>query len=130
MTALNDRYGAENRSAEELLAETLKYQKKAYRRAGITAIAHFLLIITLLALLAAAALFAPRVISLVNHAEESLSAVDALIEEFDGLVSDNTDALTDAIRKLDSIDFDRLNKAIGNLSDAVKPLARFARQFQ
>ena len=127
---MNDRYAAEDRHAEELLAESLKYQKKAYRRAGITAFAHFLLIVTLLALLTAAALFAPRVISLVNHAEEALSAMDALIEEFDGLVSDNTDTLTDAIRKLDGIDFDRLNEAIGNLSDAVEPLGRFARQFQ
>ena len=36
---MNNGNTAGGRSAEDLLAETLKYQKKAYRRAGITAFA-------------------------------------------------------------------------------------------
>jgi len=130
------------RSAEDLLAETLKYQKRISRRTALAAVAHVLLILTLLALLAAAALLLPRIFGIVGQVEDALENVQSLTEtaedavrdveetvgEAGTLVKDSGSDLAEAIRKLNSIDIDSLNDAIGSLRDAADALGRIGRQ--
>ena len=139
---MNNGNTAGGRSAEDLLAETLKYQKKAYRRAGITAFAHFLLIITLLAVLAAGVLLLPRVFGIIGQAEDALNNVQSLtrtaeeavkqageaMDAVGSLAENNAEDLAEAIDKLNGIDFARLNEAIRNLHDVVEPLGNFVRK--
>ena len=116
---MNNGYTASGRSAEELLAELLKVQKKTYRRAGITAFAHILLIVTLLAVLAAGVLLAPRILGIVDQAETALDSVQTLVDSAEeavgavgSLANDNAQDLAEAVDKLNGIDFDGLNEAI------------------
>ena len=132
---MNNGYTAGGRSAEELLTELLKVQKKTYRRAGITAFAHILLIVTLLAVLAAGVLLAPRILGIVDQAETALDSVQTLIDSAEeavgavgSLANDNAQDLAEAVDKLNGIDFDGLNEAIRNLRDATDRIAGIGRQ--
>ena len=132
---MNNGYKAAGRSEEELLSEVLRYQKKTYRRAGITAFAHILLIVTLLAVLAAGVLLAPRILGIVEQAETALNSVQALTESAQeavgavgSLAGDNAQDLAEAVDKLNGIDFDGLNEAIRNLHDVTDRLAGIGRQ--
>lgn len=130
------------RSEEELLAEILKYQKKTYRRAGVTAFAHLLLIVTLLAVLAAGVLLLPRVLGIVDQAEDALNSVQSLtgtaeeavreagdaMNAVGSLAEDNAQNLAEAVEKLNGIDFAGLNDAIRNLHDAADRIANLGRQ--
>ena len=65
---------------------------------------------------------------LAERAEGSLDDVDTMIENVNGLVADNTGALQETLEKLTSIDFEKFNKSIEDLSEVIGPLARlFAR---
>ena len=139
---MNNANMAGERSTEELLAEILKYQKKQSRRAGVTAFAHFLLIVTLLAVLAAGILLLPRVLAIVGQAEDVLNSVQTLtrtaeeavreagdaMSSIGSLAEDNAQNLAEAVEKLNGIDFNGLNDAIRDLHDAVKPLGELGRQ--
>lgn len=46
------------------------------------------------------------------------------------MLGDNSDALTDAVKKMSNIDFEGLNKAIQDLQDAVGPFATFMNKFK
>lgn len=131
----------ENRTEDrELLAELLRYEKKEVRHARISSFASIVLAAVLVV---AVAVTVPRAVETVRHAEETLSQVDAFLEETDGLVEEvhtlventnavivnNTDAVTEAVTKLNGVDFDSLNQAIQDLADAVAPLARVGRIF-
>ena len=52
-----------------------------------------------------------------------------MVENVDALVVSSQDGVEQAMSKLNSIDFDALNKAIAHLSDVVEPLARFFNVF-
>lgn len=63
-----------------------------------------------------------------ERAEDSLNEVDAMIENVNGLVADNTGALQETLQKLSTIDFEKFNQSIEELSEVIGPLARlFAR---
>ena len=118
----------QEKSQEELLRELLAYQKKEVRHSRIVTAANILL---------AAAIALPRFVALTGHVEQSLSRVDALvqdaqalIEDTDALVADNSQAVTETVQKLNEIDLEQLNKAIEDLNDVVEPLANFFRRFQ
>ncbi len=62
--------------------------------------------------------------------------VDGLVNDVEGLVSivgelatSAQDSLKETMSKLDSINFDALNKAIEDLADVVEPLAKFFNVF-
>lgn len=61
-----------------------------------------------------------------------LAAVDfgGLIEGVNNLVQTGQDGLTDTVEKLETIDFDSLNKTIKDLADVVEPLAKFFKSFR
>jgi hypothetical protein len=140
------------RTQEDLLAELLSYQKKEVRHARITTICGIVFAAVLLV-----ALFSimPKVLAVINHVQESLTQVDELVADASTLIQDstdqinalvgdatilidnantmildNTDAVSETVRKLNAVDFERLNKAIQDLDDAIQPLASFANLFK
>lgn len=66
---------------------------------------------------------AENVGSLTADANEAVSDVDSLVK-------DNTRAVTEAIEKLNNLDFKRLNDAINDLADVVEPLANLTNVFR
>ena len=122
-------------------------QRKTLRQTRITALAFLtLLIVTVLAL----AYALPKIMALASHADEVLTTtaelaaavgdfveetrpmiedVSALVANANDLVLDNTEAVSDAVTKLNDIDIERLNEAIDGLATAVQPLARLGELF-
>ena len=127
-------------TTEELLSQILVQQRREARATRVAAFAVFVLVIALLAVLA---VFVPRAVALFDHAQASLSQVDALLAEAEPLIgsigamaenansmlADHTEGVSEAVEKLNSIDIAALNDAIHGLSEAVGPLAQLARLF-
>ncbi len=139
---------------EELLLEILNHQKKSSR---ITRIAAFAVIFIVALFAISLVIITPKIVGFIDHAKQSLAEVDVLIAESDTVISEinditsevdvlvdqantlfensnamveeNTDAITEAVQKLNSVDFDTLNKAIKDLSEVVEPLANFFGKF-
>ena len=63
------------------------------------------------------------------HMGSSLDGMDTLTENANKMVTDNTDAVAEALAKLGGIDFETLNQAIRDLADVVEPLARLTNFF-
>lgn len=61
-----------------------------------------------------------------------LAAVDfgSLIDGVNTLVQTGQDGLTGTVEKLETIDFDSLNKTIKDLAEVVEPLAKFFKSFR
>lgn len=151
----------------ELLEEILRQQKKEVRHSRI--VSCFCLVLVA-ALLTVGIIVAPRIIRIANKAETSidtfdtfmsesqqtLSKVNSFVNGANDLLADNTQALSEAIEKLNSvdyaalgetlqqtgttlrqtgeklqsIDFETLNNAIRELESVVKPLSDFFSVFQ
>ena len=47
-----------------------------------------------------------------------------MTENVNGVVTDNTQAVSDALEEINSIDIEQLNQAINDLSSVVRPLAQ------
>lgn len=58
------------------------------------------------------------------QAQTSLTNIDTMVANVNGIVTDNTDYVNDAMRDLNSIDFEGLNQAISDLESVVEPLAK------
>lgn len=60
-----------------------------------------------------------------------LAALDlgSMVEDVDALVVTGEESLKQTMEKLNAIDFETLNQAIGDLADVVKPLADFFHLF-
>ena len=63
---------------------------------------------------------------------EQLAGMDLgeMVRNVDELVTTSQAGVEETMAKLNSIDFDELNRAIGNLSDVVEPLAKFFNVFR
>ena len=131
----------------EQIEKLIALQRQTLRQTRLAALAFFaLLAVTVLAL----AYALPKVLSLASHADEMLTTTAELaaavgdfveetrpmIEEVSDLASnanavilDNTEAVAEAVGKLNDIDIERLNDAIDGLASAVQPLARFGELF-
>lgn len=137
----------ENTSSEGIAQELLKTAKKQlfYARlstcfVGVMAVA---VVISLLAVV-------PRVNHLLGNANALLGEVNDRLEvldetiasvktmsdsitsvgdQLDTFIEDNSTALQGVVKKMDSIDFEGLNKSIKNLGDVVEPLAKFFKVF-
>ncbi len=138
----------ETKTTEGMLSEILRCQKKRlwYMRITCIVVVIFLAILT-------ATLFriVPRVSELMDQMQTELKKIDRLIDEditegisninelveetdkmmenVNGVLDENTDAVTDTVKKLNEIDFDSLNEAIKSLNDVVKPLSDFFKGF-
>ena len=67
--------------------------------------------------------------SIVGNVENLVGDVEGLVGNVDALAASAQDSLKETMGKLDSINFEALNKAIENLSDVVEPLAKFFNVF-
>ena len=137
----------EEKTAAAQLEKMIELQRKTLRQSRITALAFLaLLAVTVIAL----AYALPKLLSLASHADEVLTTttelaaavgtfvedtrpmledVSSLVANANGLIVDNTEAVAGAVEKLNGIDIDRLNEAIGGLATAVQPLARLGEMF-
>ena len=63
---------------------------------------------------------------------EQLAGMDLgeMVRNVDDLVVTSQAGVEETMAKLNSIDFDELNRAIGNLSDVVEPMAKFFNVFR
>lgn len=61
----------------------------------------------------------------ITQAQTTLEGIDSMTESVNGVVTDNTDAVTEALEEINSIDIETLNQAISDLSAVVRPLANF-----
>ena len=114
--------------------EQADYAKRAWIMSLISTIA--VLIVTLFILLYGAFLM-PKVNSLLNEAQISLTNVsgitdklskvdfEGLIDDVGGLVITTEKDLGITMKKIDEIDFKGLNRSIGDLGDVIEPLANF-----
>ena len=69
------------------------------------------------------------VIELAGQAETSLEGIDKVVENANTILTENASGMNEAIENFNKVDFESLNQAINDLSDAVAPLADFARAF-
>ena len=115
------------------------YAKKQYRMSLISAGANVMvlglvvfLILTLLPKINSTFENLNAVMENVETITEELSAVDieGMVDNIDGLVAGSSESLSQAMKKINAIDIEKLNDAIRNLNDAVEPMARFANMFK
>ncbi len=137
----------ENISSEEIAQELLKTAKKQlfYTRLstcfiGVMATA---VVISLLAVIPKANHLLGNANALLGEANDRLEVLDETIasvktmsdsitsvgDQLDTFIEDNSTALQGVVEKMDSIDFEGLNKSIKNLGDVVEPLAKFFKVF-
>ena len=67
------------------------------------------------------------VLTNLTEVTDQLAGMDlgTMVENVDELVVTSRDGVEQAVEQLNSIDFEALNQAIGDLSDVVKPMADF-----
>ena len=66
---------------------------------------------------------------LLENVDGLLTNVDSLVSDVDTLVGTTQNGLEDTLEKIEKVDFDKLNKAIGDLAAVVEPLAKFFNSF-
>ena len=64
-----------------------------------------------------------------SSAQESMDGINEIVGEANTIMNDNAAGMQQALENFNSVDFETLNKAINNLSDAVEPLANLANMF-
>lgn len=74
---------------------------------------------------------AQNVMTDLGMAAEELSKADfsGMVNQVDTLVKNSQSAVTEAVKKMDTIDIDALNKAIKDLAAIVEPLAKVSKFF-
>lgn len=100
-----------------------------------------LLAALLVAVCLLAVLLVPKTLRMLAQMEQALTTVNELsttasetlvtagnaLETADSLVSENAENISVAMEKFNSVDFDALNRAIGELADVIEPIAKIAR---
>ncbi len=76
---------------------------------------------------------ASETITLADTAIESITEMSASItemgENMDTFISENAESVSQVMKKMEEVDFERLNKAIKDLGDVIEPLAKFFNLF-
>lgn len=126
---------------EKIMEQLLADSKKRTLFARITALAA----VGIFLLVAAAFLVAaPRAIHTLENVDEVLASAEEAVTQISEMsanitttstnintfISDNSQALTDAVTNMNSIDFDTLNQAISDLQTAVEPFANLMGRFK
>lgn len=137
----------EVKSSEELSQELLKTAKKQlfYARISTCFVGLMAVSITISLLIVI-----PKVNYLLSNANSLLGEVNGRMEildetiasiktmsdsitsvgdQLDTFIDENSTALQGVVKKMESIDFDGLNRSIKNLGDVVEPLAKFFKVF-
>ncbi|SKB50369.1 hypothetical protein SAMN06296386_101304 [Lachnospiraceae bacterium] len=131
----------------DTLKELLEWEKKEAKYAKMTSRLLFALV---LIFLVSAIIIVPKAVTVLENtnravvtAQDSLEKIDEQLdgikvmtdsitqtsENMNTMVEDNAEELTEAVKKMQSIDFEGLNTAIKDLQDAVKPMAKMMRAF-
>ncbi len=137
-----------SQSTEELLRQILEADIKEVKYAKRAA---FFMMGIFLIFLVAAIIIVPKVVSTLSsantaimaandtlaQANEALSGINTMTgsitgtsDKMNSMLVDNSEALTDAVDKMNNIDFEGLNQAIQDLQDAVGPFAGFMNKFK
>lgn len=139
----------------ELLKNLLERQNKQLRYSRIMGIALTVMVVILLVV---CLILVPEVVNtlgkvnnLIDQADATIAEVDTQLANLDttfdslnemsgeittaadginGLVDDNAEVLTEAMGKLNAIDFDGLNQSISDLQSVVEPMANFMNKFR
>lgn len=125
----------ENMTDTELLIEIAKGQRKEAKSGRISAIATVALAIAFVITLS---VFLPVAVNTLNKvnatlaeaenvavaAQKSLDEIDGMVQNFNGVIVDNTDSVNTALSKVSEIDVNSLNRSIQELADILDPLAR------
>ena len=147
--------GDKQEDLEELLRQILEADKKEVRYAKLAALFSFGLFVILLIV---AAILVPKVVSTlatvnstiitagqtienangtieqangaIEGINEMTSSITGTSENMNTMLTDNSQSLTDAVEKMNNIDFEGLNKAIQDLQDAVGPFANLMKKFK
>ena len=112
----------------DLLVELVKLEKKTSKRTGIVA---FSMVVIAAVVLASAVLIVPKVVTTLTAAEttlehatnlmgevnNSLDGMNKMISNVDTVLTDNTEAMSEAIKKISDIDIEGLNDSIKKLND-------------
>lgn len=135
-------------SVEDLLRQILDADKKEVKYAKRAA---FFMMCIFVIFLVAAIIIVPKVVETLanvnttvitagktlesaNAAIDNINTMSASITEtsdnMNTMLTDNSKSLTDAVAKMNDIDFEGLNKAIQDLQDAVGPFATFMNKFK
>lgn len=104
-----------------MLREIVDMQRRSLRHARIATVVSLLMAGAMLFILVTTV---PRMNRAIDSAEQSIEQVNTFVTSADRFVNENTGSIAHALERLDEIDLQKLNEAIGNLSDAVEPLAR------
>lgn len=112
--------------SRDLMRELIDLQRRSLLHTRIAAAVTVLMACVLLVTLA---VVLPRVNAAVDSVEESVEEVTVFVRNANRFVTENTDALSDALEMLDRVDLDKFNEAVGNLADAAAPLARLYQFF-
>lgn len=143
---------SENRDNADLSVELLRkiadHSRKQLMYARITTVITFLMTAVIVVCMV---VLVPPVIGTVNQANEVMAQASVTIEladqaiesvtqmsesitnmsnNMDILISDNAETVSQAMKKMESIDFEGLNKAIKDLGDVVEPFAKFFNKFK
>lgn len=135
-------------SMEDLLRQILEADKKEVKYARRAA---FFMTGIFVIFLVAAIIIVPKVIATLSYvnstaiaandtltqANEAIAGINTMTSSITGtsdnmnsMLTDNSQALTDAVEKMNGIDFAGLNQAIQDLQDAVGPFASFMNKFK
>ena len=129
------------------LKELLEWEKKEAKYAKRTS----MLLAALVGIfLVSAIIIVPKAVTVLENTNEAVVTAQSSLEKVDEqldsikvmtdsitktsnnmntMVEDNAEQLTEAVKKMQSIDFEGLNTAIKDLEDAVKPMAKMMRAF-
>lgn len=131
---------AHNKDMAIVEKRQLKYQKLAFAMSFIT----MLMVAAIMVVIVGAVLYVkPMITDIYDSTMKSLDNLETLtddlnmqmkeadlegtVKNINSLTVQATDDLSNAMDRLNSIDFETLNKAINNLNDTVEPLARLFR---
>ena len=111
-----------------------RYAKKQYFMSQITALCS---VIVLVVVLCTAAFLIPRVSRVFDDMETVMSNVTAIteelaeadlgqmVEDIDHLVTSSDQSVQEALKQINSVDIEKLNQAINDLANLIRPLAKF-----
>lgn len=111
-----------------------RYAKKQYFMSQITALCS---VIVLVVVLCTASFLIPRVSRVFDDMETVMSNVTAIteelaeadlgqmVEDIDHLVTSSDQSVQEALKQINSVDIEKLNQAINDLANLIRPLAKF-----
>ena len=138
--AYNREISEHNKDMAVMEKRQLKYQKLAFAMSFITMI---MVGVIMFVIVSAVMYIKPMITDIYDSTMVSLENLETLtddlnkemkeadlegtVKNINSLTVQATDDLSNAMERLNSIDFETLNKAINNLNDTVEPLARLFR---